>query len=135
VHAALLAASLFELPLGPAGHWKPTGGEEPVRHIVCLIAALLGIAMAAGPGYYLWHYTDGVVAMERNFYGSLRVKANNPGTDFESRVLVHGTVALGSCSNENPTSTKTFWRWTPSQATPSRPTFLRSRPCAFISAT
>jgi SAM-dependent methyltransferase len=60
-----------------------------------LIAALLGIAMAAGSGYYLWQYTDGVVTMERNFYGSLRVKANNPGTEFESRVLVHGTVAHG----------------------------------------
>jgi hypothetical protein len=60
-----------------------------------LIAALLCVAMAAGSGYYLWRYTDGVVAMERNFYGSLRVKAHIPDSEFESRVLVHGTVAHG----------------------------------------
>jgi spermidine synthase len=60
-----------------------------------LIAGLLAVVMSAGSGYYLWQFADDVLAMERNFYGSLRVKAQNPGTEFESRVLVHGTVAHG----------------------------------------
>ena len=76
-------AVVFFLAQGSEG-WQPR-----------LIAALLCVALAAGSGYYLWQYTDGIVAMERNFYGSLRIKANNPGTEFESRVMVHGTVAHG----------------------------------------
>ena len=60
-----------------------------------LLAALLCFALFAGSGYYLWNYTKAVVVMERNFYGCLRIKKSNPGTEFESRALVHGTVAHG----------------------------------------
>jgi hypothetical protein len=60
-----------------------------------LIAGLLSAVIFAGTGVYLWQYTTAVVAMERNFYGSLRVKVTNAGTEFESRALVHGTVAHG----------------------------------------
>jgi hypothetical protein len=60
-----------------------------------LLAALLCAVMFAGTGVYLWQYTTAVVAMERNFYGSLRVKVTSAGTEFESRALVHGTVAHG----------------------------------------
>jgi SAM-dependent methyltransferase len=60
-----------------------------------LSAALLCAVMFGGTGVYLWQYTTAVVAMERNFYGCLRVKVTSAGTEFESRALVHGTVVHG----------------------------------------
>jgi hypothetical protein len=60
-----------------------------------LLAGLLCAVLLAGSGYYSWDYAKAAVVMERNFYGCLRIKKSNPDTEFESRALVHGTVAHG----------------------------------------
>jgi SAM-dependent methyltransferase len=43
VHTVLLAASLAFLPIAPAESWKPQGGEEPVSHILLLLAVAVGL--------------------------------------------------------------------------------------------
>src|ERR1700722_3458458 len=43
IHAALLAASLFALPILPKSSWKPTGVENPVPHILLLLAWTVGL--------------------------------------------------------------------------------------------
>jgi predicted O-methyltransferase YrrM len=60
-----------------------------------LLAGLLCAVLFAGSGYYSWDYARAALVMERNFYGCLRIKQSNPGTDLESRALVHGSVAHG----------------------------------------
>ncbi|MCC6367300.1 MAG: fused MFS/spermidine synthase [Bryobacterales bacterium] len=42
-HVLLLAASLFLLPVIPAAHWKPVGGEEPISRILLVLAATVGL--------------------------------------------------------------------------------------------
>jgi hypothetical protein len=59
------------------------------------LAAATGLAVVTLMAWHLHDYGSDAVAMDRNFYGSLRVKVGNAGTDFENRVLVHGTVAHG----------------------------------------
>src|SRR5580693_2701728 len=36
VHAVLLAVSLAALPIIPAAHWKPLGGDDPTSRIMLL---------------------------------------------------------------------------------------------------
>jgi spermidine synthase len=94
--APLLFRRYVEMPLAIAAcailllyaHWKEGWQNR-------MIAALLCLAMGAGTVYYLRHYSEGVVAMERNFYGSLRVVVSNRDSEFESRALLHGSVAHG----------------------------------------
>ncbi|HSV17797.1 MAG TPA: fused MFS/spermidine synthase [Casimicrobiaceae bacterium] len=43
LHVALLAASLVVLPIVPAVHWKPEGGENPAWLILGLLAATIGL--------------------------------------------------------------------------------------------
>jgi spermidine synthase len=43
VHAVLLAAAVATLPIAPAESWKPTGAEEPISHILLLLAAAVGL--------------------------------------------------------------------------------------------
>jgi spermidine synthase len=59
------------------------------------LAAATGLVVATVMAWHVYDYGSDAVAMGRNFYGSLRVKLSNAGTDYESRVLVHGTVAHG----------------------------------------
>jgi hypothetical protein len=42
VHVALLALSLFALPVLPSANWKPTGDEDPLWRIIGLLAATIG---------------------------------------------------------------------------------------------
>src|SRR5512139_1772030 len=37
LHTLLLAASLTTVPVGPALSWKPSGQEDPILHILCLL--------------------------------------------------------------------------------------------------
>src|SRR5271157_5654222 len=43
VHAALLAAALFLLPVIPSERWKPTGGGDPTWQILAMLTAVLGL--------------------------------------------------------------------------------------------
>lgn len=43
VHAALLAASLFTLPVIAGATWKPDGTEEPTLYILLLLASTVGL--------------------------------------------------------------------------------------------
>ena len=43
VHVALLALSCLLLPIVPAAHWKPLGGESPAALILGLLAATVGL--------------------------------------------------------------------------------------------
>ena len=43
LHTVLLAASLLVLPILPAEHWKPVGGEEPISRILAVLAATVGL--------------------------------------------------------------------------------------------
>ena len=43
VHTVLLAAALALLPIAPDESWKPRGDEEPVRHILVLLGAAVGL--------------------------------------------------------------------------------------------
>lgn len=43
IHAALLAASLFVLPILPKSSWKPSGFGDPSLHILLLLAVTVGL--------------------------------------------------------------------------------------------
>jgi SAM-dependent methyltransferase len=43
LHIALLAVSLFLLPIIPNAHWKPSGGENPGLLILGMLAATIGL--------------------------------------------------------------------------------------------
>jgi hypothetical protein len=43
IHAALLVASLIFLPIIPAEHWKPLGGENPLWLILGLLTSTIGL--------------------------------------------------------------------------------------------
>src|SRR5579872_5595458 len=43
LHAALLVLSLATLPIIPAAHWKPSGGDDPTARIILLLGATVGL--------------------------------------------------------------------------------------------
>ena len=43
LHAVLLASSLATLPIVPAAHWKPMGGDDPTLRIMLLLGATIGL--------------------------------------------------------------------------------------------
>ena len=43
LHTALLIVAAFMMPIIVAGHWKPTGDEEPISRILLLLAATIGL--------------------------------------------------------------------------------------------
>jgi hypothetical protein len=43
IHAGLLAVSLIFLPIIPAEHWKPAGGEDPLFLILGLLTTTIGL--------------------------------------------------------------------------------------------
>ncbi len=59
LHAALLAASLFLLPIIPNAHWKPTGNENPSLLILGLLTATVGLPYlllgATSPLVQVWY--------------------------------------------------------------------------------
>jgi len=58
VHCSLLFVTLAFLPVTPALHWKPSGGENPAWRIVCLLTATVGVPYlllsASGPLLQAW---------------------------------------------------------------------------------
>ena len=58
VHLALLAVSLVFLPIVPAEHWKPIGGEDPLPHILALLTSTIGLPFlllaSTGPLVQAW---------------------------------------------------------------------------------
>jgi hypothetical protein len=43
IHSVLLVLALVTLPIAPAEAWKPLGNEEPISHILLLLAACVGL--------------------------------------------------------------------------------------------
>ena len=43
IHSALLLAAVFTLPIAPSESWKPLGTEEPISHILVLLAVAVGL--------------------------------------------------------------------------------------------
>src|SRR5450759_1271469 len=43
LHATLLILSLFALPILPGARWKPGSGEQPVLHILIVLAVSVGV--------------------------------------------------------------------------------------------
>jgi hypothetical protein len=43
LHTALLAAAVLTLPILPTPSWQPPGGEEPIRRILLLVGATVGL--------------------------------------------------------------------------------------------
>ncbi len=43
IHTALLAAAVAMLPISPAESWKPQGDDEPISHILAVLAASVGL--------------------------------------------------------------------------------------------
>src|SRR5260370_38957641 len=43
VHGALLVLALATLPIVPASHWKPAGGDDPTLRILLLLGATIGL--------------------------------------------------------------------------------------------
>lgn len=58
LHIALLALSLFLLPLAPGDAWRPTGAENPTLRILGLLAATIGlpyfVLSTTGPLIQAW---------------------------------------------------------------------------------
>lgn len=67
IHAGLLAVSLVFLPIIPAEHWKPQGGEDPLLLILGLLTTTIGLPFvllsATSPLVQAWlaRPVDGVV--------------------------------------------------------------------------
>jgi hypothetical protein len=67
VHASLLTASLAALPIVPAPHWKPAGGDDPTLRILLLLGATIGLPYlllsATSPLLQAWYLRTHVGAM------------------------------------------------------------------------
>jgi SAM-dependent methyltransferase len=62
IHAALLGASLFLLPILPKNSWKPTGAEDPTLEVLLLLSVTVGLPYfllsSTSPLLQAW-YTQG----------------------------------------------------------------------------
>ncbi len=72
IHAAVLASSLFVLPILPKSSWKPTGVESPVPHILLLLALTVGLPYfllsSTSPLLQSWYADTRIGAMPYRFY-------------------------------------------------------------------
>jgi SAM-dependent methyltransferase len=72
IHAALLAASLFVLPILPKSSWKPTGVENPVPHILLLLTLTVGLPYfllsSTSPLLQSWYAGTRIGAIPYRFY-------------------------------------------------------------------
>src|SRR5438094_7055627 len=72
LHIALLAISLFALPVIPAAAWKPAGGEDPTFRILGLLAATVGLPYfllsTTGPLVQAWYARRYAGAMPYRLY-------------------------------------------------------------------
>jgi SAM-dependent methyltransferase len=79
LHAVLLVASLFVLPILPKDSWKPTGPEHPAAHILCVLTLTVGLPFfllsSTSPLLQAW------LAREKNDSGVYRFYAlSNAGS-------------------------------------------------------
>lgn len=82
---SLIACSLLMLLLLDYRSWRFT--------IALCWAVAVGVIITSG--YYMQQYAQSALAMDRNFYGGLRVHEYDKETENEARSLVHGTVIHG----------------------------------------
>jgi hypothetical protein len=72
VHAVLLGASLFVLPILPKASWKPTGVESPTPHILLLLALTVGLPYfllsSTSPLLQSWYAGTRIGAFPYRFY-------------------------------------------------------------------
>jgi hypothetical protein len=72
LHALILLASLFLLPILPSAFWQPQGGEEPAWRILGLLAATVGLPFlllsATSPLLQTWHTRGREGARPYRFY-------------------------------------------------------------------
>jgi spermidine synthase len=72
VHIALLAASLFLLPILPRASWKPVSGENPMLYILGVLATTVGlpfvILSATSPLLQAWYVRDREGGRPYRFY-------------------------------------------------------------------
>src|SRR5579864_3019442 len=66
VHAVLLGASLFALPILPKASWKPSGVESPTPHILLLLTLTIGLP------YFLLSSTSPLL---QSWYAGARIGA------------------------------------------------------------
>jgi hypothetical protein len=82
---ALIACALLMLFVIDYRRWR----------LAVAVSWAVAIGVMLTGGYYISSYVRSSLVMERNFYGSLRVNEDKPGTEDEIRTLVHGTVIHG----------------------------------------
>lgn len=97
LHATLLTASLATLPIIPAAHWKPSGGDDPTARILLLLAATVGLPYmllsATSPLLQAWYLRTHAGAMPYRLFalsnfGSMLALLSYP-------VLIEPKLALG----------------------------------------
>ncbi|QEG38951.1 spermidine synthase [Roseimaritima ulvae] len=58
IHAGLLLLAMFALPINPSPEWKPLGTEQPVLHLLALLAVHVGlpyfVLSSTGPLVQAW---------------------------------------------------------------------------------
>jgi len=107
IFVALIAPNVFktfiELPIGLTACgilavialWDvemPKFGAMPIR-----FALAIGVGLLGGYLFRMEHQDrEGYHLMVRNFYGALRVRDDQVGTEFATRNLLHGTINHGS---------------------------------------
>jgi len=98
LHAALLTLSLATLPIIPAAHWKPSGGDDPTARIILLLGATVGLPYmllsATSPLLQAWYLRTHIGAIPYRLFalsnlGSMLALLSYP-------VLVEPKLALGS---------------------------------------
>ncbi|MBZ5601983.1 MAG: fused MFS/spermidine synthase [Acidobacteriia bacterium] len=98
LHATLLAVSLATLPIVPASHWKPTGGDDPTLRIILLLGATVGLPYmllsATSPLLQAWYVRTHAGAIPYRLFalsnlGSMLALLSYP-------VLVEPKMALGT---------------------------------------
>jgi hypothetical protein len=72
IHAILLGASLFVLPILPKTSWKPTGSDNPTPHILLLLAVTVGLPYfllsSTSPLLQSWYARTRIEAFPYRFY-------------------------------------------------------------------
>lgn len=132
IHAVLLTASLFALPILPKSSWKPTGSESPVPHILLLLALTVGLpyflVSSTSPLLQSWYVGTRIGAIPYRFYalsniGSVLALLSYPvliepyiSTSHQAMIwsgayaafaILYGAVALFARGENNPSAPAT----------------------------
>jgi spermidine synthase len=97
LHSALLLGSIATLPIIPAVHWKPSGGDDPTLRIILLLGATVGLPYmllsATSPLLQAWYLRTHAGAIPYRLFalsnfGSMLALLTYP-------VLIEPKMALG----------------------------------------